>query len=91
MGRTFVGPLRDLVSTGGAPNPVATSQIAAAADALVAESQSLGLGAFGVWGYESPKPQNQPRNPEDPKVLRDFIGRGPIRADGWSYLSSRRD
>lgn len=92
MGRTFLGPLSaGLITSTGTPGAGGIAAIQAAADALVAESTGTALGAFGVWGYAEPKPRNQPRPDNDPKVLRDWVQAGRISPDNFSYLSSRRD
>jgi hypothetical protein len=89
-GRTFVGPLATVVvqSDGTIVDSVRTA-ILGGANTLVASSMAYGNGAVGVYGYSAAKPQDQPRNPTDPRVFRDFTG-AAVR-DLFGVLRSRRD
>lgn len=89
-GRTFVGPLATVVvqSDGTIVDSVRTS-ILGAANALVTSSLAYGNGAVGVYGYASAKSQGVPRDPNDPRVFRDFTG-ATVR-DLFGVLRSRRD
>lgn len=83
-GRTFVGPLADLMLEPGTGAPAFTYKqaIQDAADALVAASSGVNGWAFGVWGQ-------QDAGVAEPKVLRDFT-QGVV-ANEFSLLRSRRD
>lgn len=91
-GRTFVGPLATAaMQNDGTPAAATRTAIQDAAAALVTASMGYGNGAVGVYGYDGPKTpgKENPRNPDDPKVFRDFIGSG-VR-DVFGVLRSRRD
>jgi hypothetical protein len=91
-GRTFIGPLTTAdMQNDGTPSAVVISDVKASANSLVSSSLADGNGAIGVYGYTSAKlPGKQnPRNPADPKMFRDFQGNA-VR-DLFGSLRSRRD
>lgn len=91
-GRTFVGPLAfSAMEANGTPTSTALSTVNMAADTLISSSTGGANGAIGVWGYANPKPygKENPRNPSDPKVFRDVVGRAT--RDLFASLRSRRD
>jgi hypothetical protein len=91
-GRTFVGPLAtSAVQADGTPLDALVTDVKAAAAALVASSMGFGNGALGVYGYSAAKTpgKENPRNPADAKVFRDFTGYA-VR-DLFASLRSRRD
>lgn len=89
-GRTFVGPLNTgTVQSDGTLNDTFRANVIAAASALVSSSTAYGNGAVGVYGYSSAKLKGSPRDPNDPRVLRDYVG-STVR-DLFGILRSRRD
>jgi len=89
-GRTFVGPLSTAASSSdGTPDNAVRLAVATAATALVTSSMAYGNGAIGVYGYDEAKPQGEPRDPSDGRVLRDYTG-ATVR-DLFGILRSRRD
>jgi hypothetical protein len=62
-----------------------------AATALVTSSTAYANGAVGVWGYQGAKTpgKENPRDPNDPRVFRDYVG-SSVR-DLFGSLRSRRD
>jgi hypothetical protein len=91
-GRTFIGPLTPAcVQTDGTPVDSFRTTVGSGAAALIASSTAMGNGAWGVWGYENAKPagKENPRNPLDGKVFRDFTGYAT--RDLFASLRSRRD
>ena len=91
-GRTFVGPLSTAtMQNDGTPSTSSRNAIVAAAAALVTSSMAYGNGAIGVYGYDGPKTPgvDNPRDPEDPKIFRDFTG-SAVR-DLFGVIRSRRD
>ena len=75
----------------GTPVSTLLTDANSAAAALIASSVAYGNGAVGVYGYQSAKTpgKQNPRNPEDPRIFRDFVGKA-IR-DQFGVLRSRRD
>lgn len=91
-GRTFLGPLcTSAMQNDGTPAAAIQSDVAAAAGALVTASMGYGNGAWGVWGFDVAKTPgvNNPRNPADARVFRDFTGFK--QRDLFGSLRSRRD
>lgn len=91
-GRTFLGPHATAdIQSDGTPSSGLVSDVATASTALISSSTAYGNGAIGVWGYENAKTpgKENPRNPADARVFRDFTGRA-IR-DLFGSLRSRRD
>jgi hypothetical protein len=91
-GRTFFGPLTPAAcQTDGTPDNTFRNTMVTAAAALVTSSIAFGNGAVGVYGYQNAKLSGKEnlRDPNDPKIFRDFTGSG-IR-DLFGILRSRRD
>jgi hypothetical protein len=91
-GRTFVGPItKSVLQTDGTIVDGTRTTMATAAGALVTSSMGFGNGAVGVYGYNDAKTpgKENPRNPADARVFRDFTGY-QIR-DLFGVLRSRRD
>jgi hypothetical protein len=89
-GRTFIGPLATAtVQADGTPADTFRATMATAAAGLVSSSMAYGNGAIGVWGYAGAKGSGTPRDPNDPRVFRDFTGSN-VR-DLFGVLRSRRD
>jgi hypothetical protein len=91
-GRTFVGPLSTAtMQNDGTPSTSSRNAIVTAASTLVSASLAYGNGAIGVYGYQNAKSggADVPRDPDDPKIFRDFTG-SAVR-DLFGVLRSRRD
>jgi hypothetical protein len=93
-GRTFIGPLNPgAVSTDGTLADSAVTGLRTAAQALVDASEGLTSAALGIYGLQSPAPDNIDPGSEAyrdlPRVLRDITG---VRVrDSCAVLRSRRD
>jgi len=91
-GRTFVGPLTtSAMQSDGTPAATLITTAQDAATALIASSTAYLNGQIGVWGYEDAKTpgKENPRDPTDPRIFREFTGRS-VR-DLFGSLRSRRD
>jgi hypothetical protein len=91
-GRTFVGPVAtSVMQSDGTITDANRTTVQNAANALVTSSVGWGSGAVGVYGYNAAKMpgKENPRDPNDGRVLRDVTG-AQIR-DLFGVLRSRRD
>lgn len=89
-GRTFFGPLNTgTIQSDGTLNDTFRANVVSAAGGLVTSSMAYGNGAVGVYGFSSAKAKGSPRDPNDPRVFRDYVG-SSVR-DLFGILRSRRD
>lgn len=90
MGRTFLGPLGNTcLQSDGTIDALALQEITTAANTLISSSSSVVGGMFGVYGYQNALPKGTERDPNAPRVLRDF--QSAVVKDQFAVLRSRRD